>query len=106
MDDAGGGIGFPGVTVRQRVTVVDLVSEPGRHGRAVVEAGRWVCVNAHWFAGEPFGVARALIEGKLRYQLEPHRWTVPVRDVVGLVPDLPAAPARPARAARHLGVAS
>jgi hypothetical protein len=78
-----GSRGFPGWVVRDRATVVEvLAGEPGRQGHAVVEAHRWVCVNAHQF--EP-DVSRAMVDGLLRYRRVPHRWTVPVRDV--LAPD-------------------
>jgi hypothetical protein len=75
-----GSWGFPGWVGRQRAIVVDVLrGEPGRPGWAVVKAERWVCVNAHQFGAD---VARALVDGLLRYRRAPHRWTVPVRDVL------------------------
>jgi hypothetical protein len=86
-----GGIGYAGTTTRRRVTVVDLVppAAPRRPSRATVEAPVWVCVNAHWFTG-PGELSRAMLAGELRYRRERRRWTVPVRDVVGLAPELTA----------------
>lgn len=98
-----GGRGFPGWTVRKRARVIALTTQPGSPAVATVEAPRWVCVNAHWF---PHDLARAMVDGKLRYRRQPHRWTVPVRDILTR-----AAPAEPTtatvdRGVRHEGRAS
>jgi hypothetical protein len=80
-----GSWGYPGWVGRQRATVIEVLrGDSGRQGRAVVEADRWVCVNAHQFGRD---VARAMVDGLLRYRRTPHRWTVPVRDVLTLADD-------------------
>jgi hypothetical protein len=93
-----GGWGFPGWVGRRRATVVAVRSTaPGRHGRAVVEADRWVCVNAEQFGRNLSG---AMATGQLRYRPGRHRWTVSVRDVL-----TPAQPATSAGRADHREVA-
>ncbi len=95
-----GGRGFPGWTVRQRVTAIDVAPGAGRPAVVTVEAIRWRCINAHWF---PNNLARAMVDGKLRYRPQPHRWTVPVRHVIAPAGDepAPATGATPARASRR-----
>lgn len=105
-----GSRGFPGWTVRQRVTVVDVAPQAGRAAVVTVEAIRWRCINAHWF-NQDFG--RAMVDGKLRYRPEPHRWTVPVRHILAPADSTPAnadtrraARSGEASRARHEGRAS
>ncbi len=73
-----GGPGWPGWHGRRRVTVVATTPGPGRYSRVVVEAIRWEAINAHWFDNP----SAAMLAGQLRYRPRPHRWTIPVRDVL------------------------
>lgn len=97
-----GGRGFAGWTVRQRVTVIDVASQAGHAAVVTVEATRWRCINAHWFTHD---LARAMVDGKLRYQPKPHRWTVSVRHILAPVADSQPAGADGERSARR-GAAS
>jgi hypothetical protein len=65
-----------------------------------VEAIRWRCINAHWF---PNDLSRAMVDGKLRYRPQPHRWTVPVRHIVAPADNTPGN-ADAGRAASRNGV--
>lgn len=82
--DGHGGRGFPGVTVRRRVLVVERAPATGRYGAVVVEADVWECVNAHWFTA-PGEITRAQLDGLLRWRRERRRWVVPVRQVIAPV---------------------